>query len=157
MNKVKSLLLLVCIAGFFVACKKNKPVDVEAQFTADTLAISKYIKANNIPAIKHESGIFYQIIAAGSGSVKYTTATQVTADYQGKIMGGNVFDDSKGTPITFTLGEVIQGWNIGIPLIQKGGQIRLFIPSYYGYGTRDMGAIAPNSILDFNIKLTDVK
>lgn len=157
MNKLRGLLLLVCTAGCLVACKKTKSVDVEAQFTADTIAIRSYVKANNITVQKHSSGIFYQIINPGTGNVTYNSSTQVSADYQGRILDGAVFDDSKGEPITFALGRVITGWQIGIQLIQKGGEIRLFIPSLYGYGAGGQGPIAPNSILDFTIKLSDVK
>lgn len=157
MNKIKSLLLLVCVSAGLTACKKSKSVDVEAQFKADTTAIRNYIKANNIPAVKHSSGIFYQVIAPGTGSVNYTANTQISAAYQGKIMNGSIFDDSKGASINFALGRVIQGWQIGIPLIQKGGNIRLLIPSYYGYGVSGTGPIPPNAILDFSITLTNVQ
>ncbi len=155
--KFKTILLLVALSTSFAACKKTKSIDVEAQFKADTISIRNYVTANNIPVEKHASGIFYQKIAAGSGSVSYNGSTQVSADYQGKILGGAIFDDSKGTPITFALGRVIEGWQIGIPLIQKGGKIRLFIPSYFGYGAAGAGSIPPNSILDFTVTLVDVQ
>ncbi|WP_316792356.1 FKBP-type peptidyl-prolyl cis-trans isomerase [Pedobacter frigoris] len=157
MNNIKSLLLLVFIAAGITACKKGKTVDVETQFKADTIAIRNYITSNNIPAIKHSSGVFYQIIAPGTGDVKYTANSQISAAYQGKIMNGAIFDDSKGAPIDFSLGRVIQGWQIGIPLIQKGGKIRLLIPSYYGYGTSGTGPIPGNAILDFDITLINVQ
>jgi len=156
MNKIKHLLLLVCIAGCFTACKKDEH-DAEKQFTADTTAIRNFIVANKISAIKDQSGIFYQIIAPGSGSVTYSTTTSVTSDYEGRLLNGQVFDSSKGTPITFTLGGVITGWQLGIPKIQKGGTIRLLIPSYYGYENRTVGSIPANSVLDFTVTLTDVK
>ena len=155
--KVKHFLLLAGLAIGFSACKKTKSFDVEAQFKADTTAIRNYINTNNIPALKHNSGIFYQIIKPGSGTVQYSLSNRVSADYQGKILGGSVFDDSKGTPAEFALGGVITGWQIGIPLIQKGGEIRLFIPSYYGYGTRGAGSIPANAILEFRVILADVK
>lgn len=155
--KIKEIILVVVAIFSLSACKKGKSVDVEAQFKADTIAIRNYVTTNNIPVEKHSSGIFYQKIAPGTGNVTYTLNTQVSADYQGRIMGGAIFDDSKGTPISFALGGVIQGWQIGIPLIQKGGKIRLFIPSYYGYGPQASGPIAANSILDFTVTLVDVK
>ncbi|MEJ2881746.1 FKBP-type peptidyl-prolyl cis-trans isomerase [Pedobacter sp. GR22-6] len=155
--KIKYLIVLVALTASFAACKKGKPLDVEAQFKADTTAIRSYVTANNISVKKTSTGIFYQVIAPGSGSVNYSKSTQISADYQGKIMDGSVFDDSKGTPVTFPLGGVIEGWQIGIPLIQKGGKIRLFIPSFYGYGASGSGPIPPNSILDFNITLVNVQ
>ncbi|RZK65739.1 MAG: peptidylprolyl isomerase [Pedobacter sp.] len=160
MLKFKYILLLLCVVGFFAACKKDEAVedyDPTPQFKADTAAIGAFVKANNISGIKDPSGIFYQIIAPGSGSITYTTSTQITADYEGKLLNGTLFDSSKGTPIKFSLGGVIAGWQFGIPKIQKGGKIRLIIPSYYAYGTRSPSSLVPaNSILDFNITLTDV-
>lgn len=157
MFKIKYVILLTCIAGFFAACKKPKSFDPEAQFIADTTAIRNFITTNAIPAVKDSYGIFYQIINPGTGSFTYTGSTKVTVDYQGRLLNGNIFDDSKGTPLTFTLGGLIPGWQIGIPYIQKGGKIRLLIPSYYGYGNVGVGSIPANSVLDFTISLSDVQ
>ncbi|HEY0177262.1 MAG TPA: hypothetical protein VGC08_12845 [Pedobacter sp.] len=94
MMKIKHLLLLICIAGCFAACKKNNTdnFDQEAQFKADTTAIRKFIVANNIPAVKDKSGLFYQIIAPGTGTVSYTLNTQISANYEGRLLNGTVFD-----------------------------------------------------------------
>lgn len=160
MIKIKHFLLLVCIAGCFAACKKTDVGDVYdpvPQFKADTTAIRAYVKANNIAVLKNEQyGVFYQIIAAGAGNVTYTSTTRINVDYEGRLLNGTIFDASKGTSPTFTLGGLIPGWQIGIPYIQKGGKIRLFIPSYYGYGNAVNGSIPANSILDFTITLNDI-
>ncbi|GGH16576.1 MULTISPECIES: FKBP-type peptidyl-prolyl cis-trans isomerase [Pedobacter] len=161
MVKFKYIILLICLTGCLAACKKNAPVDdydPTPQFKADTTAISAFVKANNIPATKDASGIFYQIIAPGSGNVSYLTSTVITADYEGRLLNGTIFDSTKGTPISFKLGNVILGWQFGIQKIQKGGKIRLIIPSYFGYGTQSpSSSIPPNSVLDFTITLTDVQ
>jgi len=161
MVKFKQVILLICLTGCLAACKKNVPVDdydPTPQFKADTAAISAFVKTNNIPATKDASGIFYQIIAPGSGNVSYLTSTVITADYEGRLLNGTIFDSTKGTPISFKLGNVILGWQFGIQKIQKGGKIRLIIPSYFGYGTQSpSSSIPPNSVLDFTITLTDVQ
>lgn len=161
MKKIKSILLFVCMAAGLAACKKNSSndnFDVVAQFNADTTAIRAYIVKNSIPATKHESGVFYQIITPGTGSVEYKPSTNVTAHYSGRVLGNTAtFDSTEGkAPAAFPLGGVITGWQIGVPLIQKGGTIRLIIPSYHGYGNRATGSIPANAILDFNITLVDV-
>lgn len=158
MKQIKYLVLLVAVAAGFTACKRSENFDPEAQFSADTTAIRKYVTANNIPVVKDKYGVFYQIITAGTGNTTFTGTTKVTVDYSGKVMGGSGnFDSSAGTPRTFTLGGLITGWQIGIPYIQKGGEIRLFIPSGYGYGNSAQPGIPANSVLDFTIKLTDVQ
>ena len=152
--------LLVCLAGFLAACGKDKETfDVEAQFRADTTAIRAFVVANNIPALKTTKGVFYQIIAPGTGSITYNPNTQITADYTGKLLNGTIFDSTTGkSPATFPLGGVIAGWQIGIPLIQNGGTIRLIIPSYYAYGNSSPSGLIPeNSILDFNVTLKNVQ
>ena len=152
---------MICFAGCLAACKKNVPVDdydPTPQFKADTATISAFVKANNISATKDASGIFYQILEPGTGSVVYTASTKITSDYDGKLLNGTIFDSTKGTSISFLLGNVIVGWQIGIQKIQKGGKIRLIIPSYYAYGTQSPSSLVPaNSILDFTITLTDVQ
>ncbi|MBO9672790.1 MAG: FKBP-type peptidyl-prolyl cis-trans isomerase [Sphingobacteriaceae bacterium] len=160
MVKFKQVILLICLTGCLAACKKNVPVDdydPTPQFKADTAAISAFVKTNNIPATKDASGIFYQIIAPGSGNVSYQTSTVITADYEGKLLNGTIFDSTKGTPVSFKLGNVILGWQFGIQKIQKGGKIRLIIPSYFAYGRSSSGTVPANSILDFTITLTDVQ
>lgn len=151
---------MVCIAGCFAACKKTdvgELYDPVPQFKADTTAIRAFVKANNIPVLKNEQyGVFYQIIAPGTGSLTYATTTKITVDYEGRLLNGTIFDASKGVLQTFTLGTLIPGWQIGVPYIQKGGQIRLFIPSYYGYGEIARTGIPANSVLDFTITLNDV-
>ncbi|WP_354301648.1 FKBP-type peptidyl-prolyl cis-trans isomerase [Pedobacter sp. UYP1] len=156
MIKIKHLLvLLVCTVTAFTSCtKKNDDYDPDPQFRADTTAIRAFIIANKIPAVKDpKTGVFYQIITPGSGTVQYGKSTNVTANYTGRFLDGSIFDQSKGTPIGFTLGGVIPGWQIGVPFIQPGGRIRLLIPSWLGYGNQAQGPIPANSILDFTIDL----
>lgn len=155
MKKIRYVLLFAVISSSLFSCKKGSDkFDEEAQFSADTTAIRKYVVANNISVTKDKYGIFYQIIAPGTGNVVYTGNTSVTVDYSGRLLGEtNTFDSTEGTPITFMLGALITGWQIGIPYIQNGGKIRLFIPSAYGYGNNAQPAIPANSILDFTIEL----
>jgi FKBP-type peptidyl-prolyl cis-trans isomerase FkpA len=157
MKTIKYILFLVCVTVCFTACSKNDKFDQDAQFRSDTTDIRKFITDNKIPALKDKSGIFYQILAPGSGAVTYTASTSIKADYEGRLLTGFVFDGSKGTPISFTLGSVIAGWQIAIPYIQNGGKIRFILPSYYGYGNSGIGSIPANSILDFTVTLTDVR
>ena len=158
MKKIKYALLFAVMGGSIASCKKGSDLDAEAQFSADTTAIRSYVTANSIPVIKDKYGIFYQIITPGTGNLVYTGSTSVTVDYSGKVLGETTnFDSSSGTPVKFTLGSLITGWQIGIPYIQKGGKIRLFIPSAYAYGNQDQPGIPENSVLDFTIELTNAE
>ena len=140
------------------SCSKDN-FDAEKQAQIDDAIIVKYLTANNIPAQKHESGIYYEISSEGNGSVTYSQNTTISARYTGRFLNGGVFDQTSSSPVSFLLGQVIAGWQIGIPLIQKGGKIRLIIPSGYAYGPRGdiSGTIPPNTVLDFEIVLDDVQ
>jgi FKBP-type peptidyl-prolyl cis-trans isomerase FkpA len=156
MKNVKSLLwLLLFVPVMISGCKKDEPYDADAQLQKDEEQIKNYLAANNILAERHPSGVYYVISAEGQGSVTYTESTSVKVTYTLKLLGGQVIPQPDEA-VTFALGGVIVGWQIGIPLIQKGGKIRLFIPSGYAYGPRPQGNIPANSILDFEIDLLDV-
>ena len=155
------LLLFIAVLGFGSCIKGDNTdpyADAKAQLAKDTVVIRKFITDNKIPAIKDASGLFYQIIQPGSGNVTYTTNTQIEAVYTGRLLNGTTFDTSVGKAnLKIPLGRVITGWQIGVPLIQKGGKIRLIIPSGYGYGANATGSIPANSILDFDIELINVQ
>jgi FKBP-type peptidyl-prolyl cis-trans isomerase FkpA len=64
-----------------------------------------------------------------------------------------------GTPFPFTLGigQVIQGWDQGIPGMKIGGVRRLVIPASLAYGGSRNGPIPPFAPLVFEIELLDVQ
>jgi FKBP-type peptidyl-prolyl cis-trans isomerase FkpA len=148
MTKFRSILLLVICTVMLLSCKKNNDKDQE---------IADYIKANNITAIKDETGLYYQIIKPGSGDYKYHTNTQITIKYEGKLLDGKVFDNGDGKEQSFYLSSLIKAWQIGVPKIQKGGEIRLICPPNLGYGSQASGPIPANSVLDFKIELINVQ
>lgn len=159
---IKFFAIILCLAAFLAACKKDNFVDTfdyKAQYTADTIAIRNFVKTNNIPAVKDSAtGIFYQIIAPGAGSVSYLSTTVITANYVGKLLNGTTFDSTTvANPMIQYLGNLIPGFQFGVMKIQKGGKIRVFSPSGYGYGNQQLGTIPPNSVLDFTIDLVDAK
>ncbi|MEO8796219.1 MAG: FKBP-type peptidyl-prolyl cis-trans isomerase [Daejeonella sp.] len=151
------ILFFLALTLGFSACKKNNSLSPEEQLTKDENLIKEFIAKNNIPAVRHQTGVYYQIIEPGTGSAVFSANTTVNAKYTGRLLNGNVFDQTSTNPISFKLGQVIPGWQIGVPLIQKGGKIRLLIPSGYGYGDQQVRSIPANSVLDFDIELVDVQ
>ena len=110
---------------------------------------------------KTESGLRYKMIQKGSGK-KAENGKTVSVHYEGSLESGKVFDSSypRKKPIDFKLGEgqVIEGWDEGIALLQVGDKARFVIPSHLGYGSRGAGgAIPPNATLIFDVELMDVK
>ena len=110
---------------------------------------------------KTESGLRYQIIQKGNGK-QAEKGKKVSVHYQGALDNGQVFDSSykRKQPIDFQLGvgQVIEGWDEGIALLQVGDKARFVIPSYLGYGSRGAGGvIPPDATLVFDVELMDVK
>ncbi|HMI06705.1 MAG TPA: peptidylprolyl isomerase [Flavobacterium sp.] len=109
---------------------------------------------------KTESGLRYQIINKGNGKKAENNKT-VSVHYEGSLENGKVFDSSyKRKPIEFPLGQgnVIEGWDEGIALLQVGDKARFVIPSHLGYGSQGAGGvIPPNATLIFDVELMDVK
>ena len=123
-------------------------------------ALSSYITANGITAVKHGSNMYYQIITTGTGTASPQLCSNIQISYTGQLTNGNVFDSQNN--VVFTLGSLIEGWKYGLPLIKKGGKIKLYIPPSLGYGSTDVKdqntgniIIPANSILIFEITLTD--
>lgn len=126
---------------------------------AEQQAVLDYLTDNSIVATKHASGMYYQVVTPGTGTGNPPAlCSQIQINYAGKLTNGTVFDQQ--TSAVFVLGSLIEGWKKGIPLIQKGGQIKLFIPPSLGYGSTDVKkdnvvVIPANSILVFDVSLTD--
>jgi FKBP-type peptidyl-prolyl cis-trans isomerase FkpA len=145
---------IVILAGGIGCIKdttcKNKSVDSErAQMEA-------YATANGIAATSHSSGVYYEITNPGN-SIKPSLSSTIFVNYVGKRMDGTQFDAGTTPAGGWVLSGLIQGWHIGLPLIGEGGSIKLIIPSSLAYGCEGVGPIAGNSVLFFDITLTDVQ
>lgn len=155
MNISKIALRWVLAFGLIVSvtalgCKK------EDQDVVDDERIQQYLSDNNLPATAHNSGIYYYIQDTGFGGNPDINSS-VTVYYRGTLLDGSEFDavQRPSSPISFPLASVIAGWQIGIPLFQKGGKGVLYIPSALGYGSRATGSIPKNSVLIFDVELVD--
>ncbi|WP_404422290.1 FKBP-type peptidyl-prolyl cis-trans isomerase [Nibricoccus sp. IMCC34717] len=109
-------------------------------------------------AQKTASGVIFEILKPGEGAFPKATDT-VSVQYIGKLPDGSTFDSSyeSGQPVEFPLSGVIPGWTEGIQKINKGGKIRLTIPSDLAYGSEPRQGIPANSVLIFEVELVDIK
>ena len=127
---------------------------------SEIVRLDNYISTNAIAATKHSSGIYYNISTDGVGASP-GQCTQVGVTYVGTLINGAEFDRSNSN-VFYQLGSLIYGWRIGIPLIKKGGKIRLYLPPSFGYGQTDVKnssgvvTIPKNSILIFDVNLNEV-
>jgi FKBP-type peptidyl-prolyl cis-trans isomerase FklB len=105
------------------------------------------------------NGIQYKIIKQGNG-IKPALEDTIKVHYKGTTIDGKVFDDSysRGEPIEFPLGNLVEGWKQTLPLMPVGSKWQIFLPSDYGYGDRGAGANIPGgATLIFELELLDVK
>jgi FKBP-type peptidyl-prolyl cis-trans isomerase len=100
-------------------------------------------------------------LAEGTGEAVKSGDT-VVMHYRGTLEDGTQFDSSydRGEPFSTQIGvgQVIQGWDEGVPGMKVGGKRKLTIPSSLGYG--EQGApptIPPNATLIFEVELVGIQ
>lgn len=106
-----------------------------------------------------ESGLQYEVVNAGDGSVSPTADSKVQVHYHGTFIDGKVFDSSydRGQPAEFPVGGVIAGWTQALQLMSKGAKWRLYVPYNLAYGAQGSpGGIPPYATLIFDVELLDI-
>ena len=159
------ILASVLIAGCLKSDTKCPFNDSKAIAPAIEIdSIKNFLQDSGIVASQHPSGYFYKITTAGTGTGIANLCSSITVTYKGSYFSGQEFSaTTAGNPATFKLGQVIIGWQKGLPLISKGGDITLFIPPTLGYGpdpTRDNYGnilIPGNSYLIFDVHISDIQ
>lgn len=74
--------------------------------------------------------------AGDAHAKKPSTDTPCVCHYIGTLTDGREFDSSytRGSPATFTPGDVIKGWCEAMQLMREGDRWLLFVPSELAYG-----------------------
>ena len=140
----------------------KKQAEYDQKEKEETAAIQKYLKDNNIvPTTTLPNGLIYVERLAGTGP-KPIDGKKVKVQYTGTLLNGTEFDSSvkSGQPYEFPLGRraVIEGWDLGIALMNEGGKATLIIPSKLAYKDRGNGAIIqPFSTLVFEVELVETE
>ena len=159
---IKNIAYCLLITVLIISCSKK---DQQCNYKDSTIVapqneitgVQNYLNTNGISAVQHSSGLFYKINSNGTGQEVVNLCSNLTVKYKGRLTNGTVFDSTAtGNTAIFQLGQVIPGWQKGIPLVSSGGSITLYIPPSLGYGTSGSGPIPPNAILIFDIDLVNV-
>jgi FKBP-type peptidyl-prolyl cis-trans isomerase len=138
----------------------------QAEYTAKIKAKSQGESSKFFADVKAKKGVFalpsglcYEIVKEGAGAYPKATDT-VKVHYTGTLVDGKKFDSSvdRGEPAEFPLNGVIKGWTEGLQKINKGGKIKLYVPSDLAYGDEGRPpTIPPAATLIFEVELLDIK
>ena len=156
---MKQFFVALCVFSILCgSCGKRETGCEPVPVASEKQQLIAYCTNNGINYTEHSSGLYYQIINPGTGASPSTTST-VSVVYTGKHFDNSLPPfDASANPVTFPLSSLIDGWKIGLPLIKKGGRIKLIVPSALAYScTGSLPTIQPNEPLFFDITLTDVQ
>lgn len=99
---------------------------------------------------KTADGIYYDIVSEGSGD-PITADSTVTMNYTLRRPDGSTMESR--TDYEAKLGNLIPAWIKIVPLLKKGGKVRLFTPSTQAYGASGSASLPPYASLDFEIEV----
>lgn len=158
---IKRLLRLILFSVCFSSCSKSTDVValIKTQAAIDDKIIVDYLTKKGLPKnVIDTTGVYYVIDTLGIGNDIFTSATQITVGYKGSLLTGTIFTQTDRFHPTYTLGQLIRGWQVGIPQIKQGGTVTLLVPSRNAYGpfSQTQVGIPANSVLRFDIKLYGV-
>jgi peptidylprolyl isomerase len=144
-----TLVLLIALTFCVAGCKKSEVNDD----TTATLEESVLME-----------GLTIKDVVVGDGDVA-AKGDLCTVHYTGWVLVDGVkapepFDSSvaRGEPISFPVGvgQLIRGWDEGIPGMKVGGKRELTIAPELGYGAMDRPNIPANSTLFFEVELLEI-
>jgi FKBP-type peptidyl-prolyl cis-trans isomerase len=147
--------LALCLVG----C--SKPTETATEKPADKPAPgAKADSGQKDEMITTPSGLKYQVLKHGTGTVSPKATDTVKVHYHGTLLDGTVFDSSvqRGEPISFPLNGVIPGWTEGLQLMKAGDKFKFVIPPNLAYGANSPSPkIPPNSTLVFEVELLGIQ
>ncbi len=105
-----------------------------------------------------DNGAMIKLSRPGKGKTPKADGS-ATVHYTGTLIDGTQFDSSRdrNQPFTTRLTDVIPCWTKALQQMKPGARAQVVCPADTAYGNRPVGPIPPNSVLVFDIEVTDVK
>ncbi|MGD1841367.1 MAG: FKBP-type peptidyl-prolyl cis-trans isomerase [Thermonemataceae bacterium] len=139
---------------------------IDAQ--SDEELIEEYLEENELERTSINEGVYFISQEEGNLTRPVVDSATVTVKYVGRFLDGKVFDSSNSFEILpagsttssqslIDFEDVIQGWQIGLPLLNEGGKAILGVPSRLAYGLQGQGTIPPYEPLIFEIEVISVE
>ena len=167
LNSILNISVFILFVILMASCLKNE--DPNASYTPEREAglIKEWmtnVKIKKLHLDSTSTGIYYitDTTKIGTGPT-IKTGDAVTVKYTGAFLDGGIFDQQ--TSYTFIHKDtdpekrMVQGWEEGIEVLNKGASAVFLIPSAKGYGSKgsQRGIIPPNSPLLFIIEVVTIK
>ena len=150
--KIAAAVTLTACASGGTAAPVSRPME--------SINFSSALDVNLGRMTKTASGLYYRDLETGTGSL-IKGKEDVKVFYTGWLTNGVQFDSNKDSdqPITIPLGRgrAIKGWDEGLIGMRVGGRRQLVIPPELGYGSSRAGAIPPDAVLVFEIRIVSAK
>ena len=112
----------------------------------------------NLDDLSH--ALLKEDLIVGRGAIA-KVGDDVVVHYVGRLADGTQFDSSRARrdPLDFSLGagDMIKGWDEGLPGMKVGGKRKLTIPPELAYGDQGLaGIIPPQATLVFEVELLSI-
>ncbi|KAI9248060.1 fk506-binding protein 2 [Phascolomyces articulosus] len=106
-------------------------------------------------------GVEIETTTPGDGKNFPKPGQTVSMHYTGTLTNGDKFDSSRdrGAPFVCKIGvgQLIKGWDEGVPQMSVGQRAKLTCTPDYAYGPRGIpGVIPPNATLVFDVELIKI-
>ena len=142
--------------SLFDKLQGNRNAKINEEKTSGAAFLADNKKKEGV--IELTNGIQYQVLKEGSGE-KPNVRDKIKAHYAGRLLNGKEFDSSykRGTPFVAPILNLIEGWQIVLPMMPLNSKWRLWIPSDLAYGDAGAGGSIPGgAVLDFEIELLEI-
>lgn len=109
--------------------------------------------------IRTSQGLYYLDLEVGEGDI-VQSGDYVTVHFSGWVSDGTLFETTEGGgPETYWIGtgDVIPGWDIGVPGMRVGGKRKLVVPYFLGFGSLSDEIIPPYANLVFDIEVVGLQ
>ena len=143
--------LLIAIPLFLFGCETYS----ESDKNAFDLEITSYLKKKNISCVRSNSGLHYKIINPGTGkNIRYQDSIEFK--YKASLLKGKIVDEPKENA-QYAVKDLIAAWKEIALELKPGAEVFMISPPQLAYGQYKLDAIPENSILQFELKILNVK
>jgi FKBP-type peptidyl-prolyl cis-trans isomerase len=157
MTPIAKGIIFVGVAALLLWYGSDYNARVEREAAEDAAKLQASMQAQREEILKK---LVKEDVVTGTGREAKVGDT-VTVHYVGTFLDGKEFDSSRRRNEPFTVqlgaGQVIAGWDAGLPGMKVGGTRKLTVPPELAYGSMGAGPIPPDATLKFEVELLEVK